>query len=126
MHKCSRIMFKIKIISIGKTKEAWLKDALDEYSQRLKAVASIEWMLLKNAQPLNDMLKKEPFYICLDSKGKAYSSEQFSAFLFQQLIEQGARLTFVIGGSEGIAKEILSEASHLISFSQMTFTHQMI
>lgn len=119
-------MFKIKVISVGKTKEDWLKEALDAYSQRLKATASIEWVLLKNVQQLNDAVKKEPFFMCLDPNGKAYSSEGFSTFLFQQLIAQGARLTFVIGGPDGIPQEILSKASFLISFSQMTFTHQMI
>jgi 23S rRNA (pseudouridine1915-N3)-methyltransferase len=119
-------MFKIKMISVGKTKEAWLKEALDAYSQRLKATASIEWVLLKNVQQLNDTVKKESFFICLDPNGKAYSSEEFSTFLFQQLIAQGARLTFVIGGPDGIPKEIIGKAAFLLSFSQMTFTHQMI
>lgn len=119
-------MFKIKIASIGKTKEAWLKEALDEYSQRLTRAASIEWIFAKNDAQLIDLTNKETDLICLDLQGKAYTSEEFSTFLFQQLIARGARLAFVIGGAEGIPQEILSRASHLLSFSRLTFTHQIV
>jgi 23S rRNA (pseudouridine1915-N3)-methyltransferase len=119
-------MFKIKIVTVGKTKEAWLKEAIDEYSVRLKRALSIEWSFAKNSTQLNELLKKEPSFLCLDPKGKAYSSEEFSTFLFHQLVEQGARLTFVVGGPEGIPKEIVDRAAVLISFSRLTFTHQII
>ncbi len=119
-------MFKIKIITTGKTKEAWLKEAIEEYSQRLQATASIEWVLAKNSVQLDEILKKEHSFICLDPMGKAYSSEEFSTFLFHQLIAQGARLTFVIGGPDGLSKATASKAAFLISFSRLTFTHQMI
>lgn len=119
-------MFKIKIATIGKTKEAWLKEALEEYSQRLTAAMSIEWIYAKNDAQLIDLLKKETSFLCLDPKGKAYSSEEFSTFLFDQFIKQGARLTFVIGGAEGIPQEIVNRCSFQLSFSRLTFTHQMV
>jgi 23S rRNA (pseudouridine1915-N3)-methyltransferase len=119
-------MFKIKIFTIGKTKEAWLKEALLEYSQRLASSLSIEWIYAKDAEQLCALLKKETSFICLDPLGKAYSSEEFSTFLFHQLIAKGARLAFVIGGPSGIPKEIVDRATHLVSFSRLTFTHQLI
>jgi 23S rRNA (pseudouridine1915-N3)-methyltransferase len=119
-------MFKIKIATIGKMKEPWLKEAIEEYSQRLKSTVSIEWIYAKNSPQLCEILKKEPSILCLDPLGKAYSSEEFSTFIFQQLIATGARLTFVIGGPEGIPEEITNRAAFLLSFSRLTFTHQMI
>jgi 23S rRNA (pseudouridine1915-N3)-methyltransferase len=119
-------MIKIKILTIGKTKEAWLKDALAEYTERMSRTASIEWTLAKSTSQLGELLLKEPHYICLDPLGKAYSSEEFSTFLFAELIAHGARVAFVIGGPEGLSKEMIQRSAHLVSFSRLTFTHQCI
>lgn len=110
-------MLKIKIISPGKMKEAWLKEALAEYEKRLTGTVSIEW-ILKEALP-------ESPYICLDPNGKAFTSPNFSKFLYDEWESCGSRLTFVIGGPEGLNQEILSGARHTISFSSLTFTHQV-
>jgi 23S rRNA (pseudouridine1915-N3)-methyltransferase len=119
-------MYKIKVISVGKTKEAWLKDAIEEYVQRLKGIATIEWILTKTTEHLNENLKKESSFICLDLGGKALTSEEFSTFLIDELFKHGSRLTFVIGGAEGIPKEITAKAAGLLSFSRLTFTHQIV
>ena len=118
-------MYKIKIATVGKAKESWLQDALEEYAARLKPFAAIEWILAKNSEKLKQFLKEETTYICLDPKGKLYSSEQFSSFLISQLQAQGSRLTFVIGDAEGLPPEIRQGAAALLSLSLMTFTHQM-
>lgn len=107
---------KIKIFSPGKIKEAWLQSALKEYEKRLTGTLSIEW----NFQTYPDSTP----YICLDPNGKHFSSEEFSHFIFKQLEKEGSRLSFVIGGPEGLPKEVLEKGSHCISFSKMTFTHQ--
>lgn len=109
-------MLKIKIISPGKIKENWLKEALSEYEKRLSHTISIEWVL-KEVQP-------EPPYICLHPKGASYTSSAFSRFLYKEWEMQGSRLTFVIGGPTGLSSQILQESSHLISLSELTFTHQ--
>lgn len=118
-------MYKIKIATVGKAKEPWLQDALEEYTARLKPVAMIEWTLAKNSQKLKQLLQDEGPYLCLDPKGKLYSSEQFSSFLINQLQVHGSRLTFVIGDAEGLPEDIRSQATALLSLSPMTFTHQM-
>ena len=118
-------MIKVKIYIIGKNKETWLQAALQEYTQRLQSTLSIEWILAKNDLQLQQFLSKEPHYICLDPKGKAFTSEAFSAFLIGLFRTHESRLQFVIGGAEGIPLEISAKASQKISLSPMTFTHQI-
>ncbi|MCB1072193.1 MAG: 23S rRNA (pseudouridine(1915)-N(3))-methyltransferase RlmH [Chlamydiales bacterium] len=109
-------MLKLKIITPGKMKEAWLEEALAEYEKRLTGTVSIEW-ILKEVEP-------ESPYICLDPNGTSMSSPEFSKFLYKEWERCGCRLTFVIGGPTGLSPEILRGASHLISLSKLTFTHQ--
>ncbi|MBS0604001.1 MAG: 23S rRNA (pseudouridine(1915)-N(3))-methyltransferase RlmH [Verrucomicrobia bacterium] len=118
-------MYKIKVFSVGKTKEDWLQDALEEYERRLKSSLSFEWILAKNDEQLKQFLEKEAHFICLDPRGKQFTSEEFSCFLVKSLQEMHSRLAFVIGGSEGIPEHLKARARSLISLSRMTFTHQI-
>lgn len=118
-------MIKIKVYSIGKTKEEWLESALNLYESRLRPFLSFEWILAKNEEQLKQFLEKQTNFICLDPQGKQYSSEEFSAFLLKSIEEAHSRLCFVIGGAEGIPAVLKSKAKHLLCLSKMTFTHQM-
>ena len=109
---------KIKIVSPGKTKEPWLQTALSEYEKRLTGAVAIEW----NHQSFHG----EGSYICLDPNGRQQTSPDFSDFLYREFERMGSRLTFVIGGPDGLPLNVLNKASHSISFSKMTFTHQHI
>jgi len=109
---------KIKIVSPGKTKEPWLQTALSEYEKRLTGAVAIEW----NHQSFHG----EGSYICLDPNGRQQTSPDFSDFLYREFERMGSRLTFVIGGPDGIPLNVLNKASHSISFSKMTFTHQHV
>ncbi len=110
-------MLKIKIITPGKIKERWLDIALAEYEKRLTRVLSIEWVL-------KEVLPEAP-YICLHPEGNAFTSPAFSKFLYKEWERGGSRLTFVIGGPDGLTEKVLQGASHLITLSKLTFTHQM-
>jgi 23S rRNA (pseudouridine1915-N3)-methyltransferase len=117
-------VYKIRILSIGKTKEAWLENALQEYVKRLQGTVSIEFEWLRNEDQLLLFAKKEPLLICLDEKGVLMTSEQFAGFLKKNLEQGGARLAIVIGGAEGLPSPL--KAHHaLVSLSPMTFTHQL-
>lgn len=118
-------MYKIKILTIGKTKEAWLDEALAEYEKRLKTVAQIELVLAKNDQHLVELASKETALIVLDVVGTAVTSEEFSKLLVNQLEKGGTRLSFVIGGAEGLPPQLQS-APIRISLSKMTYTHQIV
>jgi 23S rRNA (pseudouridine1915-N3)-methyltransferase len=118
-------MIKIKIYSVGKTKEIWLQAALDLYETRLKPCISFEWILTKTNEQLKQFLEKEANFICLDSTGKQYSSEEFSAFFTKSIRETHSRLSFIIGDAKGIPISVKTKAKSLLSLSRLTFTHQI-
>ena len=118
-------MLKLKIVSIGKTKETWLNEAIDEYLKRLSPILQIEFVLLKNDDQLIDYLKNEPRILCLDAAGKSFTSEQFSTFIQQEFIQGKSRLAMVIGGAEGLPS-VLKSNHKTFSLSPMTMTHQIV
>ena len=117
-------MLKLKILSIGKTKEKWLEEAVNDYTKRLKSTVQIEYLWAKDTPQLIEWARKESYYICLDPSGKLFSSEEFSQFLSEEWEKGGSRLTLLIGGAEGLPSEI-KQKSLLISLSPLTFTHQI-
>ncbi|MBB65311.1 MAG: 50S rRNA methyltransferase [Waddliaceae bacterium] len=117
-------MLKIKIILVGRTKEAWLENAVQDYVKRLSSSTSIEWLVLKTNEQLIKQIDKERSILCLDPLGEKVNSERFCTLLFQQLETGGSRVTFVIGGAEGLPDQIRKKHT-LISLSPLTFTHQI-
>ena len=115
-------MFKVKIIAIGRSKEAWLNAALAEYEKRLQGRMQLEWLLAENDGELAACCRKEPLLIALDLKGDLLSSEGFS----EKWMRLGARAAFVIGGPEGLPQEVLKLAHWRWSLSPLTFTNQMV
>lgn len=118
-------VIKVKIFSVGKTKEKWLEEAFQEYVKRLSQEISIECLWAKDNEQLVEWVNKERAPLLLDPNGKMQSSEEFSKFFFDQAEKKGSRLTFVIGGPEGLPSDLL-KTKEKISFSPMTFTHQMV
>lgn len=119
-------MLKVKIITIGKLKEKWLKEALTEYEKRLTPVLAIDWVLTKDEKGLKQLLEKEKEYICLDCHGITMDSIDFSKNIFSLFEKGGSKLTFVIGGDTGISQNIKEKALLLLSLSKLTFTHQIV
>jgi len=117
-------MIKVKIYSVGKTKELWLEQALEEYFKRLTGQMEISCLWAKNDEQLVQLVEKEGVVICLDPQGKQFNSVEFSKFLQKKIESSGARLTFVIGGADGLPP-LFKEKYPLISLSRLTFTHQL-
>lgn len=113
-------MIKIKIVSIGKTKESWLNEAIQEYLKRLTGTVSIEFVFWKDDAQLVSYVNEEEGVVCLDPEGEQLDSPQFA----QSLAKHGSRITFVIGGSDGLPAS-LKQKFPLISLSKLTFTHQL-
>lgn len=113
-------MYKIKIFTVGKAKENWLCDAISEYESRVSPYLTLEWILTKDDKALDTLAEKEPHFIALDPQGKTFTSETFS----KQLMKF-PRLSFFIGGAEGLTPFVKSKAKELWSLSALTFTHQM-
>ena len=117
-------MIKIKLLSVGKTKEKWLSEAIEEYSKRLSAILQIESAWAKDDRQLIEWAHKEETILCLDPAGKLFTSRDFSALLSQKWEKGGSRLAFVIGGADGLPQELRTKEK-LISLSPLTFTHQI-
>ena len=137
-------MLNIQVICVGKLKEKYLKDAIDEYSKRLskyckltitelqdekipdKSNPSIE-QEIKNKECTNILrhIKKDSYVIALDLKGKTLSSEEFSEKL-ETLSMHTSHITFIIGGSLGLTADLLNQCNLKLCFSTMTFPHQLI
>jgi 23S rRNA (pseudouridine1915-N3)-methyltransferase len=118
-------MLRLKILSVGKTKESWLNQALEEYIKRLKPVLDIEFIWAKNDAQLLTLIEKKTSYICLDANGKQMDSPEFSQYVLTKFEESGTRLTFVIGGPEGLPLK-LKNHRETISLSRLTMTHQIV
>ncbi|MBS4165928.1 MULTISPECIES: 23S rRNA (pseudouridine(1915)-N(3))-methyltransferase RlmH [unclassified Neochlamydia] len=118
-------MLRLKIISIGKTKEEWLNDAIQEYVKRLSSILKFEFVEARNNEHLQELILKEKRVICLDAAGRLFDSEKFASFLQVQFIEGGSRLTLVIGGASGLPKKI-KLSYPCLSLSPLTMTHQII
>lgn len=117
-------MYHLKIISIGKTKEKWLDEAIGEYIKRLKPYVKLEMLWAKDNTQLIEWTRKESSYLCLDPQGKTFTSEKFSEFMIKEWEKRGSHLTMIIGGAEGLPSE-LKQKGFLISLSLLTFTHQI-
>ncbi|MEI8366219.1 MAG: 23S rRNA (pseudouridine(1915)-N(3))-methyltransferase RlmH [Parachlamydiaceae bacterium] len=121
-------MYRIRILSVGKTKEEWLEEAISEYLKRLQKITTIEFVWAKDDEHLSQLVGKEAakggIVLCLDPKGQSFTSEKFSTYFLKQLELGGARAALVIGGADGLPPELKNEYP-LFSLSAMTFTHQI-
>lgn len=117
-------MIKLKIISVGKTKEEWLNEAIAEYQKRLSRDVEIEFLWCKSDEHLLETTRREAAFICLDAQGLSFTSEQFADFLHTKILEGGSRLAFIIGGPEGLPPA-LKNPQQCLSLSPLTLTHQM-
>lgn len=138
-------MLTINIVCIGKIKENYLKEAVAEYSKRLTKYCNLKLIELPDEKLPNNLnstieenikqkeckniiahLKKDSYIICLDLKGKQLSSEEFSKKIEEISLNSNSSITFIIGGTLGLTKEILDISNESICFSKMTFPHQLI
>lgn len=127
----------IKIICVGKLKENYWRDASQEYLKRLTKYSNIKLIeipdcsiddpvvsLNKEKDLILKHIKSNEYLILLDVKSKQYNSEDFSNKL-NNILLQNSNITFLIGGSYGFHQEIKDLANLKISFSEMTFPHQL-
>jgi len=132
----------IKIIAVGKIKEKFTKEAIEEYQKRLGAYCSLSLVEIP-AQEIKDdnlakkymetegekilaTIKPESFVITLEILGKALSSEEFAKKIQNLSYEGHNEIVFIIGGANGLSKNVSERANYKLSFSKMTFTHQMM
>ena len=136
---------KITLVCVGKLKEKFFVSALEEYQKRLSRYCKLNIIELADektpdgiGQAAEDAIKKregerilkslpeEAYIIALAIEGKMYSSTEFAAQIEKHCIEGKSHILFIIGGSLGLDKEVLKKADELLSFSKMTFPHQLM
>ena len=136
---------KIRIVAVGKLKEKYLREGVAEYEKRLAPFASVELLetreeymaenpseaqrqqtLAKEGERLLRLVPEKSFLIVLDVKGKLLSSEALAKELASLALQGQSDLTFLIGGAFGLSEAVRERADLRISFSPMTFTHQMV
>lgn len=128
-----RMGLQVTIRIVGrKASEKWIEQGIKMYETRLKGAIDVETIFHKNDDQLRkgfdaDRSKNVPT-ILMDPLGKAHSSEKFSETMFQMLQDGGSRLSYIIGGAEGLPSDLRNPPSgpkpFLMSLSDLTFTHQ--
>ena len=139
-----RIM-RITLITVGKIKEKYLRDAIAEYSKRLSRYCKLEIVEVadektpdqaseaaeenirnKEGERILKHIRDDMYVITLEIGGKMLSSEEFADKINSLGVQGKSSITFVIGGSIGLGQEVLRRSDYALSFSKMTFPHQLM
>lgn len=135
----------ITILTVGKIKEKFFKDAIEEYSKRLSRYCKLKIVEVsdektpenasekeelqikdKEGEALLKHIKDNSFVTVLDIKGIMLSSEELGGFIKGLAVKGDSNVVFVIGGSLGLSDQVLKRADYRLSFSPMTFPHQLM
>jgi 23S rRNA (pseudouridine1915-N3)-methyltransferase len=138
-------VLKIKIITVGKLKEKYLVQGINEYLKRLQKYAKVEIIELadekapenlseaemlqvktKEGERILAKISDQEYVFALAINGKQYSSEEFSKEIEQLGINGKSQLVFIIGGSLGLSEEVLNRSQKQISFGRLTYPHQLM
>lgn len=136
---------KIKVVTVGKLKEKYLKDGIAEYSKRISRFAKFEMIELSDektpdkasesenkkileieGQRILSKIADRDFVIVLAIEGKTFFSEEFSKQLEETSIKGFSTLTFIIGGSLGLSSSVKNRANLSVSFGRLTLPHQLM
>ena len=136
---------RITLITVGKIKEKFYQDAISEYAKRLSRYCKLDVIQVTDektpdgaSEALETQIKEKEgqrilaqnregaYVIALAIEGKMLSSEELAGKMQKLGVEGKGHLVFVIGGSLGLSKEVMDRADHALSFSKMTFPHQLM
>ena len=136
---------KIEIVCVGKVKEAFYRQAVEEYAKRLSKYCKFEIIEVadektpdkasevqenlikeKEGDRILDKIKEDAYVFTLEIKGKRFTSEGFANCIQNVTLRGKSHLVFVIGGSLGLHDKVLKRSDQSISFSDMTFPHQLM
>ena len=136
---------KITVITVGKIKEKYLRDAIAEYAKRLSRYCKLEIIEVadektpdqagetveeqirdKEGERILKYIRDDMYVITLEIGGKMLSSEELADKINMLGIQGQSSVAFVIGGSIGLGREVLKRSDYALSFSKMTFPHQLM
>ncbi len=130
----------IQIVAVGKIKEKAMKQLIEEYSKRISAYSKLEIAEVDDEPNLNNMddsvrqiegerilkqIRKDSFVVLLDLKGKTLSSEELAEKISWINTYRSSNITFVIGGSLGVSRQVKERADFMLKMSDMTFPHNL-
>jgi 23S rRNA (pseudouridine1915-N3)-methyltransferase len=135
----------ISVITVGKIKEKYLRDAIEEYSKRLSRYCKLNIIEVQdektpdNASEKEEQIIKEKegeailrnirdnmYVVALELRGKMLSSEELATFMKELGVRGDSNVAFIIGGSLGLSEAVLNRANYKLCFSKMTFPHQLM
>ncbi|MCK8828315.1 23S rRNA (pseudouridine(1915)-N(3))-methyltransferase RlmH [Natroniella acetigena] len=136
---------KIRIIAVGKIKQDYIKRGIDEFCKRLQRYSKVDILEVKDekignnlslsemdqikekeAEKIIDKLDDRAYTIALDPQGKPMTSEGLAKSIGNLQVKGYSTIEFIIGGALGLHQKIRDTADYVLTFSHMTFTHQMI
>ena len=136
---------KITVITVGQLKEKYLKDAIAEYTKRLSKYCKLEIVEVadektpdhasetvedairaKEAERILKYVKDDAYVITLEIQGKQLTSEELAEKIEKLGVQGTSHIIFIIGGSIGLGEEVLQKSNFALSFSKMTFPHQLM
>lgn len=136
---------KITLLTVGKIKEKYFNDAIAEYSKRLSRYCKLEIVQVqdektpdrapeainlqikeKEGKRILEHIKDDAYVIALVIQGKELSSEQLAKKIADLTVQGNSHIIFIIGGSLGLSDEVIARADFKLSFSPMTFPHQLM
>ncbi len=131
----------IKTLFTGKTNEQFIRAGIDKFLKRINHFYPTEIIVLPGIKKVKLSEKEQKIkeegqilgavapgdvVILLDEKGKEYTSKIFSAFIEKQIQTSAKNIVFIIGGPYGVSENVKKRASHILSLSSMTFSHQLV
>ncbi len=129
----------IKLIVVGKIKEKYLTDAINEYIKRIKPFVNLEIIeikelnnneseknLLEEGKNILKNINSNDFVVTLEIEGKMLTSVELSDYINKHYTYNNKTMTFIIGSSDGMSEEVKSRSDYKLSFSKMTFPHQLM
>ena len=119
-------MLSLRILCHGTLKESYLREACAEYMKRLSAYCRPEILEAKDDKALASMIKDKDYTVALCIEGKELSSPELAQMTDRLVSEGTSSMAFVIGGSDGLPEETKKLCDFRLSFSKMTFPHQLM
>lgn len=133
---------KIRLISVGKPHDAYVKAGITDFTQRISKYFKVDWVIIpsaKNAASLSakglkkaeaplilSQLDKDDYLILLDERGKQFTSTELASFLQQKANESHKQLVFLIGGAFGVDESVTKRAQLSWSLSPLVFPHMLV
>ena len=136
---------KITVIAVGKIKERFYREAVAEYEKRLSRYCKLEIIQVEDektpdrtgqaleteikrreAERIMRYIRDDAFVVTLEIRGKMYDSEEFAGTIERLAVQGTSHIQFIIGGSLGLHEDVCKKADRAVSFSKMTYPHQLM